>query len=186
MNTQNCQCSGRSKRERRTFSEAPSCAISAHRSFVCRVDGLSVVGWHRNCARHITGTWEGEQSTVHIHVMAAIFLGGAITVLPVYLAYKRPGEALTRHVIAICQMLFSALFIDLTGGRIETHFHVFGSLAFLAAYSDWRVLITASAVVVADHVLRGIFWPVSFMVSIQLSPCAGWNTHGGSFSKTSS
>ena len=50
-----------------------------------------------------------------------------------------------RHVIAIGQMLMSALLIHLTGGRIETHFHVFGSLAILAFYRDWRVLISASA-----------------------------------------
>jgi two-component system, sensor histidine kinase and response regulator len=46
-------------------------------------------------------------------------------------------------------------------GRIETHFHVFGSLAFLAFYRDWRVLATASAVVLLDHLLRGAFWPES-------------------------
>ena len=58
----------------------------------------------------------------------------------------RPGETLTRHVVAVGQMLTGALLIHLTGGRIETHFHVFGSLAFLAFYLDWRVLVTASAV----------------------------------------
>ena len=41
----------------------------------------------------------------------------------------------------VAQMLMGALLIHLTGGRIETHFHVFGSLAFLAFYRDWRVLI---------------------------------------------
>ena len=35
-------------------------------------------------------------------------------------------------MIAAAQMLIGALLIHLTGGRIETHFHVFGSLAFLA------------------------------------------------------
>ncbi len=58
-------------------------------------------------------------------------------------------------------MLMSALLIHLTGGRIETHFHVFGSLAFLAFYRDWRVLVPATVVVAADHALRGIFWPQS-------------------------
>ena len=58
-------------------------------------------------------------------------------------------------------MLMSALLIHLTGGRIETHFHVFGSLAILAFYRDWRVLISASAVVTVDHLLRGFFWPQS-------------------------
>src|SRR2546422_286126 len=45
--------------------------------------------------------------------------------------------------------------------RIETHFIVFGSLAFLAFYRDWRVLISATVVVAVDHLLRGIFWPQS-------------------------
>ena len=58
-------------------------------------------------------------------------------------------------------MLMGALLIHLTGGRIETHFHVFGSLAFLAFYRDWRVLIPATIVVALDHMLRGLFWPQS-------------------------
>ena len=52
-------------------------------------------------------------------------------------------------------MLMGALLIHLTGGRIETHFHVFGSLAFLAFYRDWRVLVPATVVVALDHLLRG-------------------------------
>ena len=77
------------------------------------------------------------------------------------LAIFRPGDALTRYTIAVAQMLMGALLIHLTGGRIETHFHVFGSLAFLAFYRDWRVLVPATIVVAADHLLRGIFWPQS-------------------------
>jgi signal transduction histidine kinase len=38
---------------------------------------------------------------------------------------------------------------------------VFGSLAFLAFYRDWRVLVPATIVVAADHFLRGVFWPQS-------------------------
>ena len=92
-------------------------------------------------------TWMGTTSRIHLHVWLAVFLGGAITSLPVFLALLRPREAFTRHTVAVCQMLMSALLIHLTGGRIETHFHVFGSLAFLAYYRDWRVLIPATVVV---------------------------------------
>ena len=106
-------------------------------------------------------TWAGASSGIHLHVWAAVFLGGAITLMPVLLAVFRPGMVSTRHAIAIGQMLTSALLIHLSGGRIETHFHVFGSLAFLAFYRDWRVLITATLVVVADHLLRGAFSPQS-------------------------
>src|SRR6185436_12567212 len=67
--------------------------------------------------------WAGRARSVHEHVYAAVFLGGAIASLPVLLALVRPGDALTRHVIAVGQVLYSALLIHLTGGRIETHFH---------------------------------------------------------------
>ncbi|MGC4054527.1 MAG: response regulator [Paludibaculum sp.] len=105
--------------------------------------------------------WEGRERSMHLHVWAAVFLGGLVVSLPVVLAWKQAGGVLTRHVIAAAQMLMGALLIHYTGGRIETHFHVFGSLAFLAFYRDWRVLVTASAVVVVDHLTRGLWVPYS-------------------------
>jgi PAS domain S-box-containing protein len=105
--------------------------------------------------------WAGVQSQIHLHVWAAILLGGAVTSLPVLLGLTQPGRPLTRHTVAVGQMLMSALLIHLTGGRIETHFHVFGSLAILAFYRDWRVLVSAAAVVYVDHIVRGLFWPES-------------------------
>ena len=105
--------------------------------------------------------WEGKVKTVHAHVWTALLLGGALSSLPIALALLRPGWVVTRHVIAVAQMLWSALLIHLTGGRIETHFHVFGSLGFLAAYRDWPVLLTATLVVAADHLVRGLLWPES-------------------------
>ncbi len=105
--------------------------------------------------------WSGASSQTHVHVWAAVFLGGAISVFPMLLVALRPGAAVTRYTIAVAQMLMGALLIHLTGGRIETHFHVFGSLAFLAFYRDWKVLVPATIVVALDHLLRGIFWPQS-------------------------
>jgi PAS domain S-box-containing protein len=105
--------------------------------------------------------WVGAASHTHPHVWAALFLGGAIILFPVLLGSFLPGATSTRHVVAIGQMLIGALLIHLTGGRIETHFHIFVSLAILAIYRDWRVLISATIVVAADHFLRGLFWPQS-------------------------
>jgi signal transduction histidine kinase len=105
--------------------------------------------------------WFGPLSRTHVHVWAAVFLGGAICLFPALLGLLRPGEISTRYTIAVAQMLMGALLIHLSGGRIETHFHVFGSLAFLAFYRDWRVLVPATIVVALDHLLRGIFWPQS-------------------------
>jgi diguanylate cyclase (GGDEF)-like protein len=104
-------------------------------------------------------TWNGNAASLHPHIIAAIGIGGLITVLPVLLAYLHPGKRSTRHAIAACQMLMSALIIHITGGRIESHFHVFGSLAFLAFYLDWQIIITATVVTLLDHLLMGIYAP---------------------------
>ena len=123
-------------------------------------------------------TWAGTTSQVHVHVWLAVLLGGAITVVPVFLATTQPTQVLTRHVVAVAQMLMSALLIHLTGGRIETHFHVFGSLAFLAYYRDWRVLIPATIVVAADHAVRGLYFPQSVFGILTASPWR-WVEHAG-------
>ncbi len=106
-------------------------------------------------------TWVGKTSSLHVHVYVAVFLGGAISSLPICLALLRPGWVVTHYVIAVGQMMWSALLIHLSGGKIETHFHVFGSLAFLAFYRDWKLLIPATIVVASDHLIRQFVWPES-------------------------
>jgi PAS domain S-box-containing protein len=122
--------------------------------------------------------WYGGYSTIHIHVWLALFLGGAISILPIAMALTRSGKPSTRYTIAVAQMLMGALLIHLTGGRIETHFHVFGSLAFLAFYRDWRVLVPATIVVALDHFLRGAFWPESVYGVLTVSNWR-WVEHAG-------
>src|SRR5437764_4000794 len=124
-------------------------------------------------------TWDGVSSQIHIHVWAAILIGGAISLFPVWMTRGWPGSFATRNVIAVAQMLMSALLIALTGGRIETHFHVFGSLVVLSFYRDWRVLVPATVVVGFDHFLRGVFLPYSVYGVLSASPWrsiehAGW------------
>src|SRR5256714_13523367 len=87
--------------------------------------------------------WFGTESHTHPHVWAALFLGGAIAFFPVLLGYLRPGATPTRHVIAIGQMLMGALLIHVTGGRIETHFHIFVWLGILVFYRDLRGVFPA-------------------------------------------
>lgn len=106
-------------------------------------------------------TWSGAERSVHPHVWLAAGLGGLITAFPLYLLRSAPGSPLTRHVLAAAQMLMGAVLIHVGGGRIEMHFHIFGSLAFLSFYRDLGMLSTATLVVVLDHLLRGLFLPAS-------------------------
>jgi signal transduction histidine kinase len=105
--------------------------------------------------------WAGKQSAMHAHVFAAFGIGGVITALPVFMVWRYPGIQATRYVVASAQMLWSALLIHLTGGRIETHFHIFCSLGILAFYRDLKILIPASVIIAVDHFVRGIVWPES-------------------------
>ncbi|MCC6624632.1 MAG: hypothetical protein IT385_25510 [Deltaproteobacteria bacterium] len=119
--------------------------------------GLALLQWCLALAvavvvRPPVGT--GDPQSTYITVAA---LGGALIVLPIALLVRfLPGRAHTRHAIAVGQMLWSTMFIHLTHGRMETHFHVFASLAFLAFYRDWKVLVTATSVVVIDHLARAV------------------------------
>jgi signal transduction histidine kinase/DNA-binding response OmpR family regulator len=123
-------------------------------------------------------TWAGLSSTVHPHVPIAFFLGGLTAALPIALCLLRPEAPITRHCVAVAQMLFAGLLVQLTGGRIETHFHYFGSLAFLAFYRDWKVLLTATIVAAGDHLLRGIYWPES-VYGILTASSWRWLEHAG-------
>ncbi len=141
--------------------------------------GLMVVQWCAAiaAAQWITPrTWTGTTSHAHLHVSAAVYLGGLITLLPVALALSSPGRTLNRYVISASQVLMSSLLIHFTGGRIETHFHVFASLVFLSFYRDWRVLVPATILVAADHFVRGVYWPQSVFGVLTASPWR-WMEH---------
>ncbi|CAN5515046.1 hypothetical protein BH11CYA1_BH11CYA1_02640 [soil metagenome] len=115
-------------------------------------------------------SWAGREYFIHPHIYFVTLLGSVLTVFPVYLAFRHAGEPITRFVIAVSQMLYSGMLIHLTGGRIETHFHIFGSLAFLSFYRDWRVLVVASLVTMLDHFIRGYFIPESIYGVALASP----------------
>ncbi|WP_141589730.1 methyl-accepting chemotaxis protein [Myxococcus sp. AB056] len=123
-------------------------------------------------------TWSGTSSQVHPHVWAAAGLGALLASLPVAMAWALPGRAATRFVIATAQALVSGLLIHLTDGRIETHFHIFGSLALLAMYRDARVLFLYSALVAVDHLLRGLYWPLSIFGVESASAWRAWEHIG--------
>ena len=143
--------------------------------------GLMIFQWFAAIATALwlsPKTWAGIDTRPHIHLLAAVFLGGLITVYPVFLALTRSGTMLTRHVISAGQLLMSALLIHSTGGRIETHFHVFGSLAFLAFYRDWKVLITGAVVTATDHIVHGALWPQS-LYGVSTHETWRWLEHAG-------
>ena len=125
------------------------------------------------------GTWLGAANHVQESLILAFVFGGVLALPSVFLAWSAPGTKLCRYAIAICQVLFSSLFIHLSGGRIESHFHIFFSLAFLSFYKDFGVLLAASLIVILDHYFRGLVMPLSIYGVDTINPYrwleyAGW------------
>ncbi|MEW6279546.1 MAG: response regulator [Candidatus Eremiobacterota bacterium] len=123
-------------------------------------------------------TWIGQETDPRVHLWLALGLGALCCFSSGYLVLTRPGATFNRFWVASAQMLMSCLMIHLTGGRLETHFMVFGSLAFLSYYRDERVFLPATLTVVVDHLFRGLYLPLSVYGVAVASP---WRTveHAG-------
>ncbi len=84
--------------------------------------------------------------------LSAFIIGVPTLALVIYLNQSAPQAPLTRHVSAIGAMVYAALHIHQANGLIEVHFEIFILMALLIIYQDWRVFISAIAVVAAHHV----------------------------------
>jgi diguanylate cyclase (GGDEF)-like protein/PAS domain S-box-containing protein len=105
-------------------------------------------------------TWaQGTTQQPHYDIWIAIYLVGGLALAPILLALTRAGAPSTRYAIAAAQMLTSGVLIQLTGGRLETHFHIFGSLAVLSLYGDWRVFVPGVSALAVNHLVRSLYWP---------------------------
>jgi len=106
-------------------------------------------------------TWIGSRPTLHIHVILSIIAGALLTVTPLVLFRMAPTTLISRLTIGAAQMFYSTLIIHIMGGRIEAHFHIFGSLALLAFFRDWKILLIGTVIAGLDHIVRGIILPQS-------------------------
>ena len=90
------------------------------------------------------------------HLLGAA--GGAILCAVAAIGYRvMRGTRTLRILNGLVLLSFSTLFITQTLGRLEMHFHVFGALAFLIMYRDWRVFPFAVAHIILYHVLGNVF-----------------------------
>ncbi|HJU90003.1 MAG TPA: methyl-accepting chemotaxis protein [Gemmatimonadaceae bacterium] len=84
-------------------------------------------------------------------IIATLATGGSALA-----ARLAPGKAVTRFIVAVAFMTYSGLIIHQTGGMIEMHFHVFGALAFLLMYRDWRAPVVAAGAIAVHHAVANI------------------------------
>lgn len=106
-------------------------------------------------------TWNGTTSSLHPHVYLAIIGGAMLSIYPIIKFSRTLGNKENGYIATIAQIFYSALLIHITDGRIETHFHIFGSLAFIAFYRNPSLVLLATGMTAFDHVFRGAFMPMS-------------------------
>lgn len=83
--------------------------------------------------------------------MLGLVAGGGASLLAVVGFFLLRGQLALRVLNGTLLMVFSSLFITQQFGRIEMHFHIFGCLAFLIMYRDWRVYVGPVLYVVLHH-----------------------------------
>jgi signal transduction histidine kinase len=98
-------------------------------------------------------------------LLVTFIAGGTLCVPAGLFTLAAPQSAWVRHWISVTQMSWSMLFLWLLEGRSEAQFHVFTSLAFLAFYRDWTVLLTSALVAIAWPIVRVALLPDSYVIN---------------------
>jgi signal transduction histidine kinase len=89
-----------------------------------------------------------------------ILLESSIVALFATLAnWRRIGPTLQAVFVALGLATSSAIFVHLSGGYIELHFHFFVMIVFLAFYQEWVPFGVAIGYVALHHGLFGVLWP---------------------------
>jgi PAS domain S-box-containing protein len=129
--------------------------VGTHRTFQL----LFAVQWAVALAMAAKSALPGEP-----RILFTLILGGMLCVPALLFARAAPTAWWVRHFMAVCQIGWSMLFLWLLEGRSDAQFHMFVSLAFLAFYRDWRVLLSATLTALAYPVLRIALLPDSYVV----------------------
>ncbi len=82
----------------------------------------------------------------------AIFGGLAISSLPLALTYFSQHYRMSAIAHGVALMFFSGLMIHLSKGMIETHFHIFVSLAVMIVFANPYVILAAAATIAVHHI----------------------------------
>ena len=85
---------------------------------------------------------------------------GLVVALFAFLGGSPVGSRKIRAtLIGIGLMSSSAIFVHLSGGYIEFHFHFFVMLVFIALYQDWVPYLLSVVYVALHHGVVGVLWP---------------------------
>ncbi len=70
---------------------------------------------------------------------SAMLIAVAATAIPALLIGRVKNHYVWRVMVTVCFVVYSYLFVFISGGSIEMHFHFFMLIALLIVYADWRL-----------------------------------------------
>lgn len=71
--------------------------------------------------------------------VVALIIAVAATLIPVLLKGKVKNHYVYRIIVTLAFLFYSYLFVFISGGSIEMHFHFFIVAALVVMYADWRL-----------------------------------------------
>ena len=96
-------------------------------------------------------------------ILFSIFVSLAIIIGPVYFVMKNPKGIESSIANAVALVSFSALFIHLSRGMTELHFHIFASIGLMITLAEPIAVTAALLFVLVHHVTFFFFIPSSLI-----------------------
>src|SRR5439155_18747304 len=141
--------------------------LSAVKSFLPRGGSLPYEQWERRHRVIVALLW--------IHAVGLTIFGlirgysvphiladtSVIATAAVFASWKRLGRKWQSTVAAFGLVAASGVFVHLSGGVVEVHFHYFVMVVVLSLYEDWIPFLVAIAFVLVEHGAMGVLSPRS-------------------------
>jgi PAS domain S-box-containing protein len=97
--------------------------------------------------------------TAHGTVLHTALEGLVVALFAALAGWPRASRTFQTTCVGFALMSASGIFVHLSGGYIEAHFHFFVMLAFLALCQDWIPYLLCVAFVAVHHGVVGVIWP---------------------------
>lgn len=117
-----------------------------------RVFWLLVVQWAVILVTSFALATRWNHSRLDALSSVVVWVGG-LSFLPLAMVMRAPGHWATRWTVMVSQCVMSSLLWYISGGRPDTHLHLFAWLVVFALYRDVPVLLGAVLTTLAGHLV---------------------------------
>ena len=150
----------------RAWSVVPSGGSLPESVWRARRRFLLTLAWLHAAAIVLAGPVLGHTWDLSLHalvehgtVLHTAAEGLVVALFATLAGWPRANRTFQTTCVGFALMSASGIFVHLSGGYIEAHFHFFVMLAFLALCQDWIPYLLSVAFVAVHHGVVGVLWP---------------------------